>query len=112
MLSGDKVYNYKGPRVLDQLVEFAVQSTFIKNKEEDIEEIPKPLYGMEKFMKEVKIFLKQVAEGIDRLVVKIKLGWIPPVVRYGIVIIMTMLPCMAICYVIFFDNDDEYTVPV
>ena len=110
LLSGDKVYKFNGARTLDQLVEFSVQSTFIQNKEVDIEVIPKPLYGMEKFMKEVKMFLGQLAEGIDRMVVKIKLGWVPPVVRYGIVILMTLLPCLAICYVIFFDNEDDFPV--
>lgn len=107
LLHSKSVYTFRGPRTYDSFVDFSVNAQYIQNKEYDIEEIPRALEGLEKLQKEVGQFMKQMAEGIDKMAVKVKLGFIPPFVRYTMVLLMTMLPCFALCYVFFFDSDDD-----
>ena len=107
MLKDDTAYNYRGARSFEKLADFSVKEGYLQSEAEHVEKIPRRLEGMERFQKETKSFLKQASRGIDELFIKIRLSFIPEVVRYMIVGLLVISPCFAVCWMIFLDDDEE-----
>ena len=108
-LVDDQVYSYKGPRALEHLADFAVRGDYGKHAEDTHEQLPRRLEGFEKFQKDTSDFLSQLAQGIDQMFVKLKLGFIPPVVRYGLITLFVASPCFAVIFMLFLDEDEYET---
>ena len=64
-LREDSFYNFRGQRTIPGLRDFAVNQGYLETQEEETGAIPRRLEGMEKFQKESKDFLDQLAVGID-----------------------------------------------
>ena len=110
LLKEGKAYTFRGPRSLDNLVEFA-NSKYADAQEEHIKDIPKRVEGMEKIQKESVSFIMQVAKIIDGAFEKVGLNFVPKMLRYVICAMIILTPSLGICYLLVFDDDLDEPVP-
>ena len=103
----DQIYTYKGPRNIEHLSDFAVKGEYGKHEEDSSEPLPRRLEGWEKFQKETKDFLNQLCVGIDHMFEKMKMDFIPPFARYGVIMLFVASPCMAVCFMLFIDEEES-----